>query len=272
MSTETVGHSVPDSDLAYRVESINMEQPWRWLAAAARDMRQAPLISIGYGLVWVAVSVILTAGLIAMDMAYWLLPLAAGFMFLGPLVATGTYEISRGLEGGQRTDLATAFLAWRRNGVQVALMGVVLMIFMLAWTRLALLMFALFFGVSTPTPEILASEIFFTLPGLGLLITGTAVGALLAFGAFAISVISIPMLLDRNVSVLEAIVASLSAVNHNLYPMILWGLLLTTFTVAGIATLYIGLSVVMPLLGFASWHAYRDLIKYDDVAGPSAEG
>ncbi|MCK8516351.1 DUF2189 domain-containing protein [Methylonatrum kenyense] len=270
MSSETMARPVPESDVSYSVAGIGMEQPWQWLANAARDFRHAPLVSLAYGSFWVGVSILLTAGLVVLDMAYWLLPLAAGFMFLGPLVATGLYEISRDMEAGRQPGLRSAFQAWRRNPVQIALMGLVLMIFMLAWTRLALLMFALFFGVTTPSPEILASEIFFSLPGLGLLITGCAIGALLAFGAFAISAVSIPMLLDRNVSVLEAIVASLSAVHRNLMPLIVWGLLLTAFTIAGIATLYIGLAVVLPLLGYASWYAYRDLIQYDDT--PPAGG
>jgi len=270
MSSQTVQSPAPDSDLAFQIRHISIDQPWTWLAAATRDMRQAPVASISYAAIWVLVSIALTAGLISLDMAYWLLPLAAGFMYLGPLVATGMYAICRDLEAGQTPTLGRAFGAWRRNGVQIALMGVVLMLFMLAWTRLALLMFALFFGVLTPTPEILVNEIFFTLPGLGLLITGSAVGAVLAFGAFAISVVSIPMLLDRDVSVLEAIVASLSAVNRNLRPLLFWGVLLTAFTVAGIATLFIGLAFIIPLLGFASWHAYRDLVSYDDEAPAAA--
>lgn len=246
------------------IHSVSMRQPWQWLRAGWHDLLTHPGTSVGYGLIWVAVSIALVTGLLVTGHGAWLLPLIAGFMFLGPVVAVGTYDISRRLAAGRQPALREALLAWRENATQIALTGVMLMIFLLAWIRLATLLFALFFGVSIPTVEtqLVYSEFLLSGTGAALVITGTLFGAALAFAAFALSVVTVPRLLDRSdSSVLEATIASLVVVKHNLKPMLLWGVILGALTFIGLATAFVGLAITLPLLGHASWHAYRDLVS-----------
>ena len=241
------------------VSQIGTDRPWRWIAAGAADLRRAAPVSLGYGAIWVALSFIISGGLLAAELFYWLLPAIAGFMFAGPLVAVGTYDISRRLAAGEQPTLGHAFGAWRINTMQLALMGMALMIFMIAWLRLAAILFALFFGAQTPNPQELYTALLLTPNGLGMLAVGTAIGAVLSFGAFSISVIAIPMVVDRDVSVLEGIEASVRCVALNFRPMLLWAVILTVFMLIGMLTFFVGLILVLPLLGHASWHAYREL-------------
>lgn len=243
------------------INIVPPDRPWAWLAAGASDLRRASGTSLAYGAAWVVASFLVSVSLYALDLAYWLLPMIAGFMFVGPVVAVGTYAISRALERGETPSLGAAFGAWRANPVQLSLMGVGLMIFMIAWLRLAALLFALFFGMESPDPGNLYAALLTTPQGLGMIVVGTMIGAVLTFGAFAVSVISLPLLLDRDISAVEAIVASLSCVAMNTRAMLLWAVILTVSILIGVLTFYIGLVMILPLLGHASWHAYRDLVR-----------
>jgi len=249
--------------LALPVQRVGVDAPWAWLSAGWRDFRGAPAVSLTYGAGFVAVSFLLTFGLWAADLLYLVLPLAAGFMFLGPVVCIGLYEVSRRLERGQQVTLRDAVMAWQANPGSIAVMGLVLMMFLLAWIRIAFLIFALFFGGQPPSWEFLVSTLFFTTEGIPFLIAGTVVGGLLAAVAFAISAVALPLLLDRDVGALSAMVTSIAAVVRNWRVLIGWGALIVLFTGAGLVTFYIGLAVTLPLIGHASWHAYRDLVGTD---------
>ncbi|WP_290647576.1 DUF2189 domain-containing protein [Aquisalimonas sp.] len=245
------------------IHRISMEQPWGWVQAGWHDLKRCPGTSIGYGAIWVIVSLALVGGLWAAGQGAWLLPLVAGFMIMGPVVAIGLYDMSRRLDSGTRPSLQQSLLAWRANATQIALLGVLLMVFLLAWIRFATLLFALFFGVEIPTAEttLVYTDLLLTGTGVALIIVGTAIGAVLAFTAFALSVVAIPRLLDEpQASVLEAVITSLAVVKHNLKPMLLWGVILSAITFVGLATAFIGLAIALPILGHASWHAYKDLV------------
>lgn len=239
---------------------ITEEHPWRWLSAGWLDLRRAPAVSLAYGALVSLASFVITAGLYWTDLLYLLLPLAAAFMFVGPLIAVCFYEVSRRLEAGQPVTFAEVAVAWRVNFSQIAGMGLVLMLFVLVWIRLATLIFALFFTGTPASWEALINVVFFSLDGIPFLAVGTAVGGVLAAIAFAMSAVSLPLLLDRDVGVITAIVLSVEAVLRNWRVMIGWAGLIALFTAGGVATAYVGLIVTMPLIGHASWHAYRDLI------------
>lgn len=242
------------------IHRVDINRPRQWLSAGISDFRQATSVSLAYGLFWVGLSLAVTAGAFTLGLWHWLLPLIAGFMFLGPLVAVGSYGISRSLEEGRTPTLGDAFGAWASHPGQLAMMGVMMMIFFMAWIRAAMLLFALFFGFHVPSPIELYVTLFTTPEGLGMLAVGTVVGAVLAFGSFAISAVAIPTLMDRDLTFMEGIEASVKSVARNFRPMLLWAAILTGCTLVGIATFYIGLAVILPVLGHASWHAYEDLV------------
>lgn len=249
-----------DQERAVSSRIVSEEHPWRWLSAGWQDLRRAPAVSLSYGALFSALSFGLTAGLYWAGLLYLLLPLAAGFMFLGPLVAVGLYEVSRMLERGEPVTFGAAAFAWRRNFPQIAGMGLLLMLFMLVWVRLATLIFALFFSGTPASWEAMIRILFFSPDGIPFLAAGTLVGGLLAAFAFAISAISLPALLDRDIGAIEAIALSLEATFRNWRVMIGWAGLIALFTAGGLVTAYLGLIVTLPLIGYASWHAYRDLV------------
>ena len=246
--------------LVLAVRRVGVEEPWIWLTAGWRDLSRAPMVSLTYGAAFVIVSFLLTLGLWLFGWFYLVLPLAAGFMLLGPVVAVGLYEVSRRLEQGQTVTLADTLAAWRNHRGPIATMGLLLMLFLLAWIWLSFLIFALFFGPAPPSWEHLVTTLLFTTDGIPFLIVGLAVGGVLATFVFSMTAVAIPALLDRDIGVLSAILTSFAAVFRNWRLMIGWGALIVVFTAAGLVTFYLGLAVTLPLVGHASWHAYRSLV------------
>lgn len=245
-----------------RPRTITLERPWAWLAVGWEDMRQAPTVSLTYGALFAAISLALTAGLFLLELSYLLLPLGAGFMLIGPMLAVGLYETSRRISAGEPVSLRDALMVSTRSPGQLAFLGVLLMLILLAWMRLATLLFAVFFGTLdfSPLPETL-NLLFFTWEGLGLLIVGSVVGAALAAIVFAISVVSVALLMEHDVDAITAIGLSLRAVRQNFAVLALWAWLIVILIVAGLVPAYLGLIVTFPLVGHASWHAYRDLVE-----------
>ena len=244
-----------------RIRRVAVDRPWTWLAQGWRDMLDSPRASLGLGGLVAALSILISAVTVSSGSAYLLLPLTAGFAFVAPLLAVGLYEISRRNAAGEATSLQEALFAVRRNGTQVALMGLVLMLFHLAWIRLVTLLYALFFERVNPPLDQLVNMLLFSRVSLPFLVTGTVIGAVLAAIVFAISAISIPMLLDRDTNVFTAMATSWTAVQTNWAPMALWAALIVIFLMLGFVTFYIGLAVALPLIGHATWHAYKDLVE-----------
>lgn len=244
-----------------RFRVVPLDRPWQWLAAGWNDFVRAPQIGLVYGALLMAISFIISLGLYLIGMLYLVLPMAAGFMFVAPLLGVGLYETSRRLEAGQPVSVSVAVTAYRRNGSQIVLMGLVLMLFHLAWVRIATLLFALFFLDRSPPLDTLPDMLFFLGSNLPFMITGTIVGAILAVGVFAIGAISLPMLIDRDIGFAGAMAASVGAVRQNWRPLALWAVLITVFTGVGLVAFYVGLLLAWPLIGHASWHAYKDLIE-----------
>jgi uncharacterized membrane protein len=247
--------------LVLPVRRVGVDEPWDWLSAGWRDFRRAPAVSLAYGAAFVAVSFLLTLGLWLAGLFYLVVPLAAGFMFVGPVAAVGLYEVSRRLERSQAVTLHAAVTAWRANPGPIATMGLVLMLFLLAWIRVAFLIFALFFGTQPPSWEHLITTLLFSTDGIPFLVVGTAAGGVLAAIVFAMTAVAIPALLDREIGMLSAVATSVAAVRENWRVMIGWGALIVLFAAAGLATFYVGLAVTLPIIGHASWHAYRGLVR-----------
>ncbi|MBJ7542967.1 DUF2189 domain-containing protein [Rhodomicrobium udaipurense] len=261
--TSTHDDTAPASksgDAAPAIVRVPFDAPWNWLAAGWRDLWATPQISLIYGGVFAGIAWFFLLALALSSALPLILPLAGGFLLLGPVLAVGLYEISRKRERGEATSWADISAVIRENGSRLALFGVALLLLFIFWMRVAFLLFMLFFGAASyPSAETLVSTLLFTWHGLGLAIVGTTVGALFALVAYAISAISVPMLLDRHVDVVTAIIQSVQAVRTNPEAMLLWAALILGIVALGCLTLFVGLTIAFPLVGHASWHAYREL-------------
>jgi uncharacterized membrane protein len=246
------------------IRAVSLDHPWRWLSAAWLDICSEPAVSYAYGALFTVAGFVLLIGLDQWDAAFLILPLAFGFALVGPMAAVGLYEASRRMARGEPVTLGHAVSAIRRNPAQIGLVGVFLVIAMIAWVRLAMLEFMLFFGSAPPSLDHLFG-LLFTSQAVPFLLVGTLSGAVLAAAVFAMTAIAIPMLIDRpDCDAMTAMLTSLDAVRHNPRPMLLWAGLIAFFTMTGMALFFVGLVVTLPLIGHASWHAYRDLVERRD--------
>ena len=229
-----------------------------WLAAGWRDLWTAPGPSLAYGFAVFAVSALFVWILFAFGRDYILFPSLAGFMIIGPVAAVGLYEKSRMLEAGEKPSLGAMLRVSPRSGAQVFFTGVMLCLLMLLWMRAAVLIYALFFGVRPfPGLDHITQLILTTPMGLAMLLVGGAIGGLFAAFGFAISVFSIPMLLDRPLDAMTAMATSMAMVWNNIRPTIVWGFVVLLLFALGAITGFLGLIVIFPLLGHATWHAYK---------------
>lgn len=254
LSLDPTHHTLAD------VGDVTTEHPYRWLAAGWNDLRSAPAASIGYGLLFMIASYLVTVAVVLNQWFYLLLPLLVGFFLVAPALGSGLYEISRRLERGEQPTLAQALMAIRSNPFHITTMGAFLAVVLLAWITTANLIFVGLAGGITPSFEN-ALGFLFSVQNLPMLAVGTIVGGIFALAVFALSAVSAPMLLDRDdVDALSAMQISVAACLYNWRPMLLWAVLIALVIVAGFCTLYVGLVIGFPLIGHATWHAYRDLI------------
>ena len=248
------------------VRAVPFEAPWRWLEAGWRDMTRAPQISLAYGLAFVAALAAISLGLYRLGWLALAPALAGGLLMLGPFVAVGLYDTSRRLESGEPVSLGLALSAWRRSRGRIAFLGFVLFLFCHAWLNLAMLLFMLFFGgEALPNAAEFLPALIYSRHGLMLLVFGTAVGAVLAAIVFVFSVVSIPLHVVRDVDIVTAARTSLGAVQASPKAMALWAVLIVAMMAAGAATLGLGLIVAFPLVGHASWHAFRDVVRLPEL-------
>ena len=246
-----------------RVRTISIDQPWEWLGAGWKDLWRAPTASIPYGLLFVIMGYVLVY-LVEARFQY-VLALTTGFLLAGPFLAMGLYDISRRLEAGAPVSLGHALTAWQRNTLPILLFGGLIGLLMIVWARMSALLFAVIIGGRELTLDGSAAQLFFSGSGLTFLLVFLAVGAVIAAAVFTISVVSIPMMLDRKTDFITAVLTSITAVRANPWPMLLWAALIVIFTGIGLITFYLGLAIALPLIGHATWHAYRDLVEDDDL-------
>lgn len=248
------------------LKSLDMDMPWAWLAAGWRDLWACPSVGLTYGFVFAAVGALLAWVVLDQQVYYLTFPLMAGFLLVGPVVAAGLYEISRRRAAGEPTSLRFALGAFGRNPVQIGFFGVVLLLINIAWVRLAALMFMLHFSDAPPPVDPMGFlSAVLTIESIPFIVIGCIVGAVLAAIVFGISVIAIPLLIDRpDANVVSAIHTSWTAAWNNKGPMALWAWLIVLFIGVGLATGFIGLIVTLPLIGHASWAAYKTCVDWSD--------
>ena len=237
---------------------LPLAAPIDWLRRGADDLKACGWPSLFYGLCFAATGVAL---LLALRHAVQLVTaVTTGFMLVGPFFAIGLYELSRRRETGEALALLPTLAVWRRNLAAIGIYSLILIVLYLLWARASLVMFALFYQGGMPTLEGLIAQIA-KFDNIEFMVAYLLVGAIFAALVFAFSVVSIPMMLDRNQDTVTAMLASFLALARNLPMMLLWGCLIVLLTAIGVATAFVGLIVTMPLVGHATWHAYRALIE-----------
>lgn len=235
---------------------------FRWLAAGWQDFWTHPASSIAYGVGVFLLSVAFVWTLVEFGRDYILFPSLAGFLIVAPFLAIGLYEKSRAIGERREVDLISMLAVRPAAGAQVFFAGLLLMSLTLLWMRAAVLLWALFFGVSAfPGLENVVTILLGSPYGWAMLVIGTAIGGLFASFSFAVSVFSVPMLLDRRVDALTALATSMKLVWNNFRPMFAWGAMVLILFGVCVATGLIGMIVIFPLLGHATWHAYRAIAR-----------
>ena len=246
-----------------RLRPIDARAPLAWLAAGWRDFLACPRIGLFYGTCFMLMG-LLMAWMFVRQPAY-LLALAGGFLLLGPFLCLGLYDASRRLERGERPSLATSLVSWRGNLGAVAIFCAVLLVLEMLWSRSALVVFAVAFnrvpGASSTFEMLLHPS------NIGFLITYFAVGAVFATLIFATTVVSMPMLVDRTTDAVTAAITSFRACLTYPAQMIAWAAIIAVSIMLALLPFFLGLLVAVPVIGHASWHAYRGLVeRHDETA------
>lgn len=242
-----------------QVNTVEAARPLVWLQRGWADFKQAAKPSLLFGGWTAAFGVALL--MVAWRFTYLAPALIGGFLLVAPFVAIVFYALSQQIERREKVDGALAVFAWRRNTQSIALWGLVLALTLILWERVAAIVFALLYhgpvgdaGSFVYGSALSSGQYAFLAAFFGL-------GGLFALTIFAFGIVTAPMLLDRNVDVVTAALTSLLCCLRNPGAALLWAVLIALLTLVGFATFMLGLVIIFPLLGHASWHAYRDLVR-----------
>jgi uncharacterized membrane protein len=235
--------------------------PFRWLAAGWRDLRAQPGIAFFYGFCFWLMA--LTLGAVFRARPEYTLSMASGCLLLGPFLAMGLYEVSRRREQGVRPELSASLTCWEPHIRSMAMLVLVLMVLELLWGRASLVVFAVFFNTGMPSTSGVI-DVIFNAGNWEFLAVYMAVGSLFAMLVFSTSVVSIPMILDRDTDAISAAITSIRVMFANPGVMLLWGALITALVALALLPWGAGLILIGPLLGHASWHAYRGTVRWQE--------
>jgi uncharacterized membrane protein len=230
--------------------TLPLTAPFTWLQLGWRDLTRAPLQSLFYGLLLTLLSALIAVTTWRLGLIALYLGLASGFVFIGPFLAMGLYSTSYQLETGRRPTLSYSLSEGRAHLRETLVLGICLLVLLLLWGRAATIM-------NVFRPESAVPSWRELIPFLGI---GSAVGAVFASIVFAATAFSLPMLLDRRTDAITGVVTSINATLRNKPAMAVWGTIIVLAVFAGFATMLIGFVVLLPLIGHATWHAYRATI------------
>lgn len=232
--------------------------PWRWLVLGFADMRAAPAASLFYGVVFalMGAALMLAVGSAAVELA-----LVTGFLLVAPFLSVGVYDLSRRRQQGEQPMLAPTLTAWKANAPALGFYALILALLLAVWIRVSVVVVALFFSSGAPMEQGVLAELASSLDGWIFMGAYAAAGGGFALLVFATSVVSIPMLLDRaEMDTITAMIASFAVLRRNFATMLVWAAIIVGLMAVGFFTYFVGLAVVAPLIGHATWHAYRDTV------------
>jgi uncharacterized membrane protein len=261
MSEATVGPPVASKVPAVR--QMQLGDIGYALRAGWRDYWRKPMMGLFFSHIYVVGGWLLYIFFFVTDQIWWAIPITVGFPLLGPFLAVGLYEVSRRLEAGQtewrRNDIFGVI--WRQRLRQLPSMAWVIIVYFLFWSFFAHMLFALFLGPSALT-NVTSSYAYLLEPeGLMLLLVGTVSGAVFAFVLFCLTAVSLPLLLEKELDFVTAMITSIAVVRRNPRVMLAWGLAIAALMFLGMLPGLLGLFVVLPVLGHATWHIYRRALE-----------
>ena len=244
-------------DQGYACATLRLTDPLRWLQLGWADFKRCPRIGLFYGLCFFVMGHALLA--LFQRAPEYLLALSAGFLLMGPFLCLGLYRASQSLERGDKPDLGDSLLAWETRTGTLAIFAFVLLVLEMLWGRASLVIFAVSFdGMPDFKGSVLA---LFDPENIGFIVAYLGVGGIFAGLIFSISVIAMPLILDRPVDAISAGLTSLRLVLGQPGVMLFWGALITLLVVIAMLPWFAGLLVAGPVLGHASWHAYRAAVR-----------
>ena len=242
-----------------RVREVDAARPLHWLEMGWNDLREHGFASIAYGLFFAAFGYIILA--FAAPRPYLVTAAISGFFLVGPILAAGLYEISRRAAAGQSAGLRESLRGITGSYESLLSIGIFLAIVMLGWERVSAVLFALLFTGEITELSGFMRTVLFSGEHIGFTMVYMAAGFLFAALVFCATVVAVPMLMDRDTDMVTAMMTSLRTVSINPRAMFVWAALIVLLIGIGFATMMIGLVLLLPLLGHASWHAYRDLVE-----------
>ena len=252
----------PRSSLTVPLNTLGFADPFRWLAAGARDFARHPLIGLFYGGCFVVMGWALMK--VFEHAPAYTLALSAGFLLMGPFLCLGLYQVSLRLERGQRPDFGDSLLAFDQRLGTIAIFGGVLLVLEMLWGRASLVVFAVSFD---GMPDFKGSLTALLNPeNIEFIVAYLCVGAVFAGLIYSVSVIALPMILDRQTDAITAGLTSLRLVLTQPAVMIWWGAIITVLVVLAMLPWFAGLLVVGPIIGHATWHAYRAAVPAEPAA------
>jgi uncharacterized membrane protein len=244
-----------------QIRSITTEDVYAALSQGWADFKAAPKYGLFFGGVYAIAGILIWLQLLVWDRPYWILPLALAFPLIGPFVAVGLYEVSRRREAGEPLDWSQVLdVVWKQRSGQLPSMAFVVMAGFMIWVWVARLLVALFLGRMSSATYSDFGALLSTGNGLTMVLVGSVIGGIIAFILFSISAVSLPMLLERDVDFVTAMVTSFNAVTTNLVPMLTWAAIIAVGLFVGMVPFFLGLIIVLPVLGHATWHIYRKVI------------
>lgn len=240
---------------------------WRWLKLGGQDLRRHPFNGGFYGVAFWLMAQMLS--LVFQHKPEYTLSMVSGCLLVGPFLAMGLYDVSRRQELGLAQDFGSSLTCWGQHLKSMAMLILVLLVLELLWGRASLVIFAVFFNTGLPTTTRVI-DVVFNSGNLDFLMVYGIVGAGFALLVYAFSVVSIPMILDRDTDAITASITSMSVFANHWPQMLGWGLMLTLGVIVAFLTpQMLGLLVIGPWLGHASWHAYRGNVRWQSTPNES---
>lgn len=239
-----------------QADHTSLLEPLRWLSLGWRDFRRARSVALAYGLMVTLLGWLIFA---LGSHPYFIAAAVSGFLLLGPILGAGLIEASRALEAGGTPTFDRSLRDLDRNGASLARFALALLVIAVVWLTLSTLLLSAAMGPITPGVEQTLWDSTLRLMSTGQVLAWAAIGGVLAVISFCVSVIAVPLIIDKQASAGEAMRGSLQAVARHPLACASWALLIVLLTAVGFATALFGFIVIYPLLGHASWHAYRAL-------------